>query len=93
MTDKELHTFFLKAVDIANATDIVLPTDVKLRFYAHYKRAVEDSGFYRPSDKVELRNAFKINALFQVKRLTKKEAKLKYIELVKTFLDVDVYNS
>ena len=93
MTDEELHIYFLKAIEAADATDIVLPTDIKLRFYAHYKRAIEDTGFYRPSDKVELRNAFKINALFQVKRLSKKEAKLKYIELVKTYLNVDVYTS
>ena len=93
MTDEELHIYFLKAIEAADTTDIVLPTDVKLRFYAHYKRAIEDTGFYRPSDKVELRNAFKINALFQVKRLSKKEAKLKYIELVKTYLNVDVYTS
>ena len=93
MTDEELHIYFLKAIEAADTTDIVLPTDVKLRFYAHYKRAIEDTGFYRPSDKVELRNAFKINALFQVKRLSKNEAKLKYIELVKTYLNVDVYTS
>lgn len=93
MTDEELHIYFLKAIEAADTTDTVLPTDVKLRFYAHYKRAIEDTGFYRPSDKVELRNAFKINALFQVKRLSKKEAKLKYIELVKTYLNVDVYTS
>ena len=86
MTDQELDKAFLKAVDFANNYDKVLPTDIKLQFYAHYKHAVEDLGFYRPSDKVELRNAFKINALFQVKRMTKNEAKLKYIELVEKHL-------
>ncbi len=86
MTDEELHSAFLKAVDDANSYDKILPTDIKLQFYAHYKHAVEDIGFYRPSDKVELRNAFKLNALFQVKRMTKNEAKLKYIELVNKHL-------
>lgn len=86
MTDEELNKAFLEAVDFANSYDKVLPTDIKLKFYAHYKHAVEDIGFYRPSDKVELRNAFKLNALFQVKRISKNEAKLKYIELVETYL-------
>lgn len=86
MTDEELHNAFLQAVDFANNYNKVLPTDIKLQFYAHYKHAVEDIGFYRPSDKVELRNAFKLNALFQVKRITKNEAKLKYIELVEKYL-------
>ena len=86
MTDEELHKAFLEAVDFANSYDKILPTDIKLQFYAHYKHAVEDIGFYRPSDEVELRNAFKINALFQVKRISKKEAKLEYIKLTKKYL-------
>ena len=86
MTEEELHNAFLKAVDEANSYDKILPTDIKLQFYAHYKHAVEDIGFYKPSDKIELRNAFKLNALFQVKRMSKNEAKLKYIELVETYL-------
>lgn len=91
MNDEELHNAFLKAVEVANNTHVVLPDDVKLRFYAHYKHAVEDDiGFYKSADDVELRSAFKSNALFQVKRLSKKEAKSKYIELVKEFLSIDV---
>lgn len=86
MTDEELHKAFLEAVEFANNYNRILPTDIKLKFYAHYKHAIEDIGFYRPSDKVELRNAFKLNALFQVKRISKQEAKLKYIELVQKHL-------
>ena len=86
MTDEELDKAFLEAVEFANNYKKVLPTDIKLQFYAHYKHAIENIGFYRPSDKVELRNAFKLNALFQVKRISRNEAKLKYIELVETHL-------
>lgn len=86
MRDEELHKAFLKAVDFANNYDKILPTDIKLQFYAHYKHAVEDIGFYKPSDEIELRNAFKINALFQVKRITKEEAKHEYIRLVEKYL-------
>ena len=84
MTDEELHKAFTEAVEFANNYQKVLPTDIKLQFYAHYKHAVEDIGFYRPSDKVELRSAFKLNALFQVKRISKDDAKRKYIDLVKS---------
>lgn len=86
MTDEELNKAFLEAVDFANNYDKILPPDIKLQFYAHYKHVIEDIGFYRPSDEVELRNAFKINALFQVKRITKEEAKLEYIRLVEKHL-------
>jgi len=91
MTDDELHIVFLKAIEVANNTDIVLPDDIKLRFYAHYKHAVEnDIGFYRSDDEIELRSAFKSNALLQVRNLTKQEAKRKYINLVKEYLHIDV---
>ena len=86
MTSKEIHTKFEEAVDEANRYPHLLPTDIKLQFYAHYKQATEDVGLYRPSDEVEIRNAFKINALLQVRGLSKDEAKLAYIELVKKYL-------
>ena len=86
MTSKEIHTKFEEAVDEANRYPYLLPTDIKLKFYAHYKQATEDPGLYRPSDEIEIRNAFKINALLQVRGLSKDEAKLGYIELVKKYL-------
>lgn len=74
---------FLKAYDMASSTNKQFPPDVLLHFYALYKRATEKNGFYiPPTDQGDLRNAFKINALVQVKDLSKKEAQKRYIDLV-----------
>ncbi|MDN3596554.1 acyl-CoA-binding protein [Zunongwangia endophytica] len=74
---------FLKAYEIASNTNKKLPPDIMLHFYSYYKRATEQNGFYiPPSDGGDLRSAFKINALFQVKNLTKEEAEQRYIDLV-----------
>jgi len=74
---------FLKAYEMASNTDQEFPPDVLLHFYALYKRATEKNGFYiPPTNQGDLRSAFKINALIQVKDLSKKEAKKKYIDLV-----------
>ena len=74
---------FLKAYQMASSTNQKFPPDVLLHFYAYYKRATEKNGFYiPPTNEGDLRSAFKINALVQVKDLTKQEAQIKYIELV-----------
>ncbi len=86
MDSHTIHKTFLKAVEEANSYPKLLATDIKLKFYAYYKQATEDPGLYRPTDEIELRNAFKVNALLQVRGLSKDEAKLGYIELVKTYL-------
>ncbi len=88
MTEEELNINFKRAFKRASNTKIQLPPDVMLHFYAYYKQAIhaEGSGFYNPSGDSELRNAFKLNALFQVKSLTPNEAKLKYIELVNKYI-------
>ncbi len=86
MTEKELNTAFDKAYKRACSTKIQLPPDVMLHFYAHYKQATHTDGFYTPSGNSQLRNAFKLNALFQVKNLSQKEAKLRYIELVNKYI-------
>jgi len=87
MGDREsLHKRFLKAVDEANAYPDTLPVDIKLKFYAFYKQATENTGLYRPSDSVQIRNAFKLNALFQVGKYSQDEAKEKYINLVAKYL-------
>ncbi len=82
MTDEELNIAFEKAYQRACNTKIQFPPDIMLHFYAHYKQATHADGFYTPSGDSQLRNAFKLNALFQVKDLTQREAKIKYIELV-----------
>lgn len=78
---------FLKAYDMASSTTQQFPPDVLLHFYALYKRATEKNGFYiPPTNQGDLRSAFKINALVQVKNMTKKEAENKYIEMVETHI-------
>ncbi|MHA7058374.1 acyl-CoA-binding protein [Aquimarina sp. M1] len=86
MTNDELNIAFEKAFEKACYTKTELPPDVMLHFYAYYKQATYTEGFYTPSGNSELRNAFKLNALFQVKNLSPKEAKLKYIALVNKYI-------
>jgi acyl-CoA-binding protein len=74
---------FLKAYDMASKTDQKFAPDVMLHFYAYFKRATQANGFYiTPTNGGDLRDAFKTNALLQVKDLTKQEAREKYVELV-----------
>lgn len=84
MKNENLDILFQKAFEKASTTKKKLPPDVMLHFYAYYKQATHDdtNQFYTPSGQSELRNAFKLNALFQIKDLTTQEAKRKYIELV-----------
>ena len=53
-----------------------------LEFYAYYKQATEGAEYTTPSGESDLRNAFKLNAWFQINDLNADEAKKKYIELV-----------
>lgn len=78
---------FQKAYQMARATSRSFPPDILLNFYAYYKRATEKNGFYiPPSDEGDLRSAFKVNALVQVKKLSKQEAEDKYIALVEEYI-------
>jgi acyl-CoA-binding protein len=86
MTEEELNIAFDKAYQRACNTKIQLPPDIMLHFYAYYKRATYTEGFFTPSGDSELRNAFKLNAFFQAKKITPKEAKEKYIELVNKYI-------
>lgn len=86
MTSKEVNKKFEEAYEKACSTALKFPPDIMLQFYAYYKRGTETEGFYTPSGDSDLRSAFKINALLQVKHLSKKEAKLKYIEMVKNHI-------
>ena len=83
MTD--LDRKFSKAFNIASAMTEKLPSDVMLRFYAYYKHATSKNTFERPSGGSEVRNAFKLNAWFQINNVTVDEAKQKYIELVEQY--------
>ena len=86
MKDSKLEIEFKKAYQIASTTTIKLPPDVMLQFYAYYKQATKGNNYVEPSGNVELRNAFKLNAWFQLNHLTAIEAKTKYIELVNKHL-------
>lgn len=74
---------FEKAYTMATTTKRIFPPDIMLNFYAYYKRATEKNGFYiPPSQTGDLKDAFKMNALVQVKGISKTEAQKRYIELV-----------
>ena len=47
---------------------------------------LKGNNYENPSGDVQLRNAFKLNAWFQLSHLTEKEAKIEYIKLVNKFL-------
>lgn len=83
---KELDINFQEAYKIASTTKIKLPPDIMLQFYAYYKQATRGNNYEEPSGDVELRNAFKLNAWFQLNHLSEKEAKQMYIELVNKYL-------
>ena len=83
MTSEELDIEFRDAEDRINNFTEPFPADFLLRLYAYYKKATNDYG--RPSSRKPIINAFKTNALFQVKDVTQDEAKRIYIDLVKNY--------
>lgn len=83
---KDLDQLFEEAYEISSNTDIKLPPDVMLQFYAYYKQATKGNNYEEPSGDIELRNAFKLNAWFQLSHLTEDEAKKVYISLVNKYL-------
>lgn len=80
--DEKIDIAFKEAYQKASRTNQKFPPDIMLLFYAYYKQATETSGIYTPSGDRDVRSAFKLNALLQVKGLSVLEAKQRYIELV-----------
>lgn len=80
MTQEELDITFNDAVKRINEHNEPFPADFLLRLYAYYKKATNDYG--RPNSRKPIINAFKTNALFQVKNITPNKAKEAYINLV-----------
>lgn len=78
-----LDKVFEEAVARVNAHTEPFPADILLKLYAYYKKATNDYG--RPRSKKSIINAFKTNALFQVKDVTEDEAKQAYIDLVNQY--------
>ncbi|MCA0133664.1 acyl-CoA-binding protein [Winogradskyella alexanderae] len=80
MTSKELEIEFDEAVKRVNEHTEPFPADFLLRLYAYYKKATND--YSRPNSRKPIINAFKTNALFQVKDISEDDAKKEYIKLV-----------
>ncbi|SDB66881.1 Acyl-CoA-binding protein [Flavobacteriaceae bacterium MAR_2010_188] len=83
MINSSLDKEFEEAVDKINHHTERLPADFLLRLYAYYKKATNN--YNRPSSKEAIINAFKTNALFQIKDISQEEAKSIYIELVNDY--------
>ena len=82
---KDLDKKFDKAFKIASSMTKELPPDVMLHFYAFYKIATSDGTMHIPSGNSELRNGFKLNALFQFSDVSPNQAKERYIALVEKY--------
>ncbi|WP_296316899.1 acyl-CoA-binding protein [Winogradskyella sp. UBA3174] len=83
MSSEELDIEFRTSVARVNDHTEPFPADFLLRLYAYYKKATNNYG--RPSSKKQIINAFKTNALFQIKDITEDEAKQEYIDLVNNY--------
>lgn len=83
MTPEEVDMEFDKAYERACNTSLRFPPDLMLKLYAYYKQATEHTAAYIPSGNSDVKNAFKLNALLQVKGMSVIDAKKEYIRLVK----------
>ena len=83
---KKIDIEFEKAYKISSTTTLKLPPDVMLQLYAYYKQATKGTNYRQPSENVELKNAFKLNAWFQLSQISEDEAKKEYIKLVNKYL-------
>lgn len=89
MTEKSLEELFQEAIENANLIPKEsVPTDLQLILYAYFKHSQSERNFstnsgYEPND---LKNAFKINALMQVRQMSIDDAKRKYIEIINKLL-------
>ena len=84
MDENELNKKFEKAYALASDTNFKVAPDIMLKLYAYYKQATlgdnKSSMAYDYEDNV--RNAFKVNAWFQVSGVEEEEAKIEYIKIV-----------
>ena len=83
MQEKNLHTLFLEAIEIANTIpQASLPQDVQLRCYAYYKQATFGSSGSINYSNFDVRDAFKNNAWLQISHISEDEAKQLYIDII-----------
>lgn len=89
--ETDLDKRFKEAIERASNTKLKFPPDLMLYFYAYYKRATGDHTQHEVEkvDRSALIGAFKMNALFQIKNLSPRDAKRKYIDLVKKHIPKD----
>lgn len=83
MERSKLDIEFDDAVERINSFAEPFPADLLLRLYAYYKKATNN--YERPNSSKPIINAFKTNALFQVKDVSEAEAKRIYIDLVNNY--------
>ena len=81
----DLDRRFNKAFEIASAMTKKLPPDIMLQFYSYYKHATTKDSTVRPSGDDMVRNAFKLNAYFQMANISEDDAKKEYIRLVEKY--------
>lgn len=93
MSEKDLDTLFDEAFENANLVPKEsVPQNVQLVLYGLYKHATSGrinpffNSFEQNDTGEDLRSAFKLNALMQVKHLSVDEAKQKYIDIINQLL-------
>ncbi len=89
LTSEQLDKAFEKAYESVRLTDYKFKQDTLLFFYAYYKNISDDYSLnfnQQTSNGERLVNAFKMNALFQVRQLSKRDCKIRYIELASKYL-------
>jgi len=82
--ESQLDKDFEKSVKQINEHTDTFPADFLLRLYAYYKHATGNQG-KSPNSRNPLINAFKTNALFQMRGLSREEAKKRYIKAVNEY--------
>lgn len=89
---KEVDDAFEKAYKAVSETKHKFKQDTLLYFYAYYKHATKEFNLelkHLPQNGEQLVSAFKMNALFQVRHLSVKQSKIKYVELAIKHLGED----
>ncbi|SHJ68014.1 acyl-CoA-binding protein [Flavobacterium haoranii] len=93
MSEKDLDTLFDEAFENAYLIPKEsVPQNVQLVLYGLYKHATSgrisnnSSSSHQDETGEDLRNAFKLNALMQVKNLTVDEAKQNYIDIINNLM-------
>ena len=82
---EDLDRKFNKAFELASAMTEKLPPDIMLQFYSYYKHATTNDSRVIPSGNDRVRNAFKLNAYFQIANISADEAKIEYIKLAEKY--------